>query len=147
MHWTHKYYRKMIDDIENFSGTAAFNFINQAVYGMFGTAAWANPRHIFWFNNYGQRDMHPKAGGVTYHWGPNYGVAVYLLVNTIAVVRRLSSVTGEWFSTCRSALASPGRAACFSNSVAPATISSSPLSLVFAVRDAAKSSMVVYVME
>ena len=64
-----------------------------------------------------------------------------------SVVRRLSSVTGEWFSTCRSALASPGRAACLSNSVAPATISSSPLSLVFAVRDAAKSSIVVYVME
>ena len=29
--------------------------------------------------------MHPAAGGVTYHWGPNYGVATYLLVNVVTV--------------------------------------------------------------
>ena len=45
---------------------------------MFGTAAWTNPRIIYWFNNYGLRDMHPEAGGVTYHWGPNYTVVMYV---------------------------------------------------------------------
>jgi len=106
--WATKYYRRLIQHITSFSGEAAWNFINQAVYGFLGTAFWANPRAIYWFNNYGLRDMHPDAGAVTYHWGPNYTVATYCLVNVVTVDGRtcitlLSSVVpqGELQKTAR----------------------------------------------
>merc|ERR1711916_58105 len=83
--WTSVYYAKTINDIKTFSGAAAFSFISQSVYGFFSTAGWANPRKIYWYNNYGLRDMHPSAGGVTYHWGPNYVVATFCLINVVTV--------------------------------------------------------------
>ena len=84
-HWCKVYYEKVMKDIKTFSSTAAFTFIAQTVYGFFSTGGWANPRIIYWFNNYGLRDMHKDAGGVTYHWGPNYGAATYCVVNVITV--------------------------------------------------------------
>lgn len=83
--WCNQYYKKIRNDIESFSGDAAYSFIAQTMLGFNSTAHFANPRHVYWFNNYGRRSMHKDAGGVTYHWGPNYGVAVYCLVNVLTV--------------------------------------------------------------
>ena len=77
----------LIEHIESFSGNAAWSFINQTVYGMSGYRA--NPRKIFWFNNYGLRSMHEGAGGVTYHWAPTYSVATYFLVCCVCVDGRM----------------------------------------------------------
>lgn len=98
--WCLDYYKQLIKHITTFSGAAAWSFLNQTLYGFFGSGFWANARQIYWFNNYGLRDMHPEAGGVTYHWGPNYTVATYCLVNVVAVDGRtcitlLSSVVPQ----------------------------------------------------
>lgn len=82
--WCAKYYSNLINHIESFSGEVAKSFTSQALFGFMGTAFWANPRIIYWFNNYGIRDMHKDAGGVTYHWGPNYTVATYCLINVVS---------------------------------------------------------------
>ena len=85
--WASKFYAGLIEHIESFSGNAAWSFINQTVYGMSGYRA--NPRKIFWFNNYGLRSMHEGAGGVTYHWAPTYSVATYFLVCCVCVDGRM----------------------------------------------------------
>lgn len=83
--WAAKYKEKLQQHITNFSGEAARAFINQSVFGFWGASAFANTRLVYWFNNYGLRDMHPGAGGVTYHWGPNYSISCYCLVNVVTV--------------------------------------------------------------
>ena len=79
------YYANLIKDIQKFDGKVAESFINQTVFGFFGAGAWTNPRKIFWYNNYGLREMHPDAGDLTYHWGPNYSVSCYCFVNIVTV--------------------------------------------------------------
>ena len=83
--WCETYYKDLIKDIKNFDNKVAEAFINQTVFGFFGAGAWTNPRKIFWYNNYGLRSMHPDAGDLTYHWGPNYTASCYCFVNIVTV--------------------------------------------------------------
>jgi len=64
--WCNKFYQKLRNELESFSGSVAFGFIAQTMLGFNATALWANPRLVYWFNNYGTRSMHPDAGGVRY---------------------------------------------------------------------------------
>jgi hypothetical protein len=80
-----QYYKDLIANIKNFKGKVADSFINQSVFGFFGAGAWTNLRKVFWYNNYGLRSMHPDAGDVTYHWGPNYVGSCFVFINIVTV--------------------------------------------------------------
>jgi len=80
-----EYYKNMITDIKLFDAKVSESFINQTVFGFFGASAWTNLRKVFWYNNYGLRSMHPDAGDLTYHWGPNYTGSCFVFVNIVTV--------------------------------------------------------------
>lgn len=94
------YYRTLLDELRDFTGGVRASFVRQAMLSLGGTGNAANLREIFWFNNYGLRQMTPSAGPITYHWAPNYKMSPGALVNLVTLNGRTcitlsSSVIGQ----------------------------------------------------
>lgn len=80
-----EYYRSVKEELADFSGEVRASLARQVMLGLGGTGAAANLRQVFWFNNYGLREMTPSAGRLSYHWAPNYKLCTGILVNIVTI--------------------------------------------------------------
>jgi hypothetical protein len=79
------YYRTLTQELETLEGKTRQALVRQAMLGLGGSGNIINTRQLFWFNNYGARQMTPRAGRVTYHWAPNFRMCTHVLANIITV--------------------------------------------------------------
>lgn len=79
------YYTKLKEELADLSGEVRTSLVRQAMLSLGGTGAASNLRQVFWFNNYGLREMTTSAGRLSYHWAPNYKLCTAILVNIVTV--------------------------------------------------------------
>ena len=83
-------HRELLSEVKDVRGTARSQILRDFVFDS-DEMFMPNKQRAFWFNNYGNREVHPDAGDdVEYFWGPPKQLPMGLIVNTVTLNGRTS---------------------------------------------------------
>lgn len=91
------FYNTLKEEVANLSGLSRYAFVQKHLFG--DSTYLTHHKKFVWFNQYGLREVHPKAGSdVQYFWGPNN----MMLTSAQTFLMNVICVNGTTSVTCMS---------------------------------------------